>query len=110
MYVSYSESLAYLGGGNADKLNWVKRIAFTDSNITGNAATATSATKATQDSSGNVITSTYLKLSGGTMTGALNFKNSTLNLMGDDAYIGDQDKAGCVCIKGANSVTGLAMI
>lgn len=36
--------------------------------ITGNAATAT---KATQDANGNVITSTYLPLSGGTMTGTL---------------------------------------
>lgn len=107
---SYNNGIAYLGGGNADKLNWVKQIAFIDSNITGNAATATLATKATQDGSGNIITSTYLKLSGGTMTGALNFKNSTLNSMGDDAYIGDQDKAGCICIKGANSTTGLAMI
>lgn len=33
---------------------------------------ADSATKATQDSDGNIIKSTYLKLSGGTMTGALN--------------------------------------
>lgn len=32
---------------------------------------ATTATKATQDASGNVITSTYLPLSGGTMTGTL---------------------------------------
>lgn len=76
----------------------------------GNADTATSATTATQDGSGNVITSTYLKLSGGTMTGALNFTNSTLNLMGDDAYIGDQNQAGCICIKGANGTTGLCFI
>lgn len=45
--------------------------------ITGNAATATkatsadSATKATQDRNGNVISSTYLPLSGGTITGDL---------------------------------------
>lgn len=42
-------------------------------NITGNATTATSATKATQDGSGNVITSTYLKLSGGTMSGDISY-------------------------------------
>jgi len=41
---------------------------------TGNAATAT---KATQDGSGNTITSTYLKLSGGTMTGTLTLANAT---------------------------------
>jgi hypothetical protein len=35
--------------------------------------------------------SSYLSLSGGTMTGALNFKNSTWNLVGDDAYMGDND-------------------
>ena len=33
LYVSYSSGIAYLGGGNADKLNWVKQIAFTDSNV-----------------------------------------------------------------------------
>ena len=45
-------------------------IAYTSSDITGNAATATSATK---DSAGNVIKDTYLKLSGGTLTGNLIF-------------------------------------
>lgn len=40
----------------------------TASSFSGN---ATSATKATQDGSGNTITSTYLKLSGGTMTGTI---------------------------------------
>jgi hypothetical protein len=38
---------------------------------TGNAATATSATKATKDGDGNTISSTYLKLSGGTITGSV---------------------------------------
>lgn len=38
---------------------------------TGNAATATSATKATKDGDGNTISSTYLKLSGGTITGSI---------------------------------------
>lgn len=37
-------------------------------NISGNAATAT---KATQDGSGNIINSTYLPLTGGTMTGTI---------------------------------------
>lgn len=40
-YVNYSSAEAYIGGGNADKLSWTKRLAFTDSSITGNAATAT---------------------------------------------------------------------
>ena len=38
-------------------------------NLSGN---ATSATKATQDGNGATIASTYLKLSGGTMTGRIN--------------------------------------
>lgn len=45
-----------------------------DISITGNAKTATSAdsaTKATQDSDGNSINSTYLKLIGGSMTGTI---------------------------------------
>lgn len=41
-------------------------------NLTGNATTAT---KATQDGDGNTISSTYLKLSGGTMTGPLIIKS-----------------------------------
>lgn len=50
-------------------------------------------------------THSYLPLAGGTMTGALNFKNSTWNLMGDDAYIGDCDVAGMIGVKGANAAT-----
>lgn len=49
-------------------------------NITGNAATAT---KATQDSDGNTIKTTYLKLSGGTVTGAINIKSSNLDRDGE---------------------------
>lgn len=41
--------------------------------ITGNAATAT---RAEQDDNGNVITSTYLPLSGGAMTGNIQYKGS----------------------------------
>ena len=44
--------------------------------ITGNAATATTADKATKDASGNVITSTYLPLSGGAMTGNISYQGS----------------------------------
>lgn len=45
----------------------------------------------------------YLPLTGGTMQGALNFKNSTWNLMGDDVYIGDCNAAGMIGIKAANT-------
>ncbi len=48
-------------------------------NVTVN-GNASSATKATQDGNGNTITSTYLKLSGGTLTGALSVQTSlTIN-------------------------------
>lgn len=40
------------------------------------AGNATSATKATNDSDGNAINTTYLKLSGGTMTGNITFPNN----------------------------------
>lgn len=45
-----------------------------------NAATAT---KATQDSDGNTIKTTYLKLSGGTVTGTINIKSSNLDRDGE---------------------------
>jgi len=41
------------------------------------ATSADSATKATKDGSGNTITSTYLKLSGGTVTGTLTLSRTT---------------------------------
>ena len=68
------------------------------------------ATKATQDSDGNAINTTYLKRSGGTMGGALNLANNTLNLAGDDCYFGDQNIAGGFCLKGANGTTNLTFI
>ena len=69
-----------------------------------------SATKATQDSDGNAINTTYLKRSGGTMGGALNLANGTLNLAGDDCYFGNQNIAGGFCLKGANGATNLTFI
>lgn len=48
-----------------------------------------------------------LPLSGGMLTGALNFANNTWNTMGDDAYIGDCNKGGLIGIKGKNSNTGI---
>ena len=75
--------------------------------ISGNSNTANSATKATQDEDGNVIKSTYAKLSGATFTGAVNTANNILNSIGDDAYLGDQNIAGCIAIKGKNGATGI---
>lgn len=72
--------------------------------LVGNADTAT---KATKDGDNNTISSTYLKLSGGTLTGAVNTANNTLNKIGDDAYIGDVNIGGCIGIKGQNGASGI---
>jgi len=53
------------------------------------------------------IPTNYLPLSGGTMTGSLNFANSTWNLLGDDVYFGDRDVAGGFCIEGKNGNTNI---
>ena len=50
----------------------------------------------------------YVKKSGDTMTGALNFANNTWNQVGDDVAIGDHNVAGCLGIKGLNASPGLA--
>lgn len=44
LYVDYSEANAYIGGGDANKLNWQKQLAFLDSTI----ANATSAENASR--------------------------------------------------------------
>lgn len=67
------------------------------------------AAKAKADADGNTISTTYLKRSGGTMTGALNLANNIWNQIGDNAALGDHNRAGHICIKGLNAPTGLAM-
>ena len=57
--------------------------------ISGNADTAT---KATQDGSGNTITSTYLKLSGGTLTGELINQQGGIWVQGGSAAGSDVDR------------------
>lgn len=52
----------------------------------------------------------YLKLSGGSLTGALNLANNIWNKIGDDVYIGDNNQAGCLCIKGENADSGIAFV
>lgn len=52
----------------------------------------------------------YLSLGGGTLTGALNFNNSTWNLVGDDVYIGDYDQAGSLGVKGKNGQTNIGFV
>lgn len=46
----------------------------------------------------------------GTFPAAVGFANGILNPIGDDAYLGDQNVAGCVCIKGNNGATGIQFI
>ena len=55
-------------------------------------------------------THSYLPLSGGTLTGALNFNNSTWNTVGDDVYIGDYDQAGSLGVKGKNGQTNIGFV
>ena len=54
--------------------------------------------------------SSYLKLSGGSLTGALNLANGIWNKIGDDVYIGDSNQSGCLCIKGVNAASGIAFV
>lgn len=59
--------------------NWTKEVKISNGNVTATTfnGNATSATKATQDSDGNAINTTYLKKSGGTMTGTITSRNLT---------------------------------
>lgn len=50
-----------------------------------------------------------LPKTGGTLTGALGFANSTWNPIGDDVAIGDHDVAGNLGIKGLNGTPGISL-
>ena len=65
-----------LGDGAGHALGTIIHSGNISSQSVNYANSAGSATKATQDGDGNVIKNTYLKLSGGTMTGALTLKDS----------------------------------
>lgn len=52
---------------------------------------------------GNFTPGNYLPIAGGTMTGALNFKNGTWNNVGDDVAIGDINVAGQLGVKALNT-------
>ena len=99
------------GSGNIN----LKLPATIKAALTGNAATATKLATARTingvsfDGSANITVadSTKLPLAGGTLSGAVNFANNTLNKFGDDVSIGDVNKAGKIGIKGLNGATGI---
>lgn len=87
-YNSYSPTLTGTGASGT----W-------DIDIGGNAVTATSATsaasatKATKDGDGNTISSTYLKLSGGTVTGITQFNKTIRDANGQHYYGGAANRS-----------------
>lgn len=50
----------------------------------------------------------YVKKSGDTMSGALNFANGTWNKVGDDIYMGDHNIGGQLCLMGITGNTGIS--
>ncbi len=112
LYFNWYSNTTLAGTENKfDKsFTWNPSTNVLSANISGNAATATSATKATQDSDGNAINTTYLKKSGGTLTGAINTANDTYNNIGDDVAIGDINVAGTLGVKGLNGATGIQLV
>ena len=70
---TFSLGAVKIGSGlNIDSTGLLSVQSPLDVNISGHAASATTADKATKDSDGNTITSTYVKKAGDTMTGTLN--------------------------------------
>lgn len=61
---------------------------------------------------GTIVTKSsgdYLPVSGGTMSGALNFANGTWNHVGDDVQIGDHNTSGSFYIQGLNGATNIKL-
>ena len=76
-YTTNTNTTYTLSVGTGDDAS---KIILTPSSGMANKITVPYATKATQDSDGNTIKSTYLKLSGGTMTGALTMAGTDIQL------------------------------
>lgn len=85
---------------------WYNVLTSKNSSIKGSTITL-NGTSITVYSSGTAD-GRYVKKSGDTMTGALNFANATWNKVGDDVAMGDCNAAGCLGIKGLNAGPGLA--
>lgn len=119
--ISRTETRAYIMSSNADRKQWDRSAELLSSanynsfapTKTGGGASGTwginISGNAVNDGNGANIANTYLKKSGGNMTGPLTFANGTWNLVGDDSYIGDHNISGTFCIKGANGITGIAL-
>ena len=73
-----------------------------------NTLDSNSTTSALSAYQGNILNQVKLNKSGGTLTGALNFANNTWNNVGDDIALGDNDRAGTLCLKGLNGNTTIA--
>ncbi len=79
-----SERITFSGNGASSYIDTT--TGEFNGDVVGNADTAT---KATQDADGNAIADTYLKKSGGTMSGAIDFSDSTkayVGLKASDGY------------------------
>lgn len=85
---------------------WYNVLTSNNSGINGSTITL-NGTSITVYSSGTAD-GRYVKKSGDTMTGALNFANNIWNKVGDDVAIGDHNIGGCLGIKGLNGSPGLA--
>lgn len=71
LYINFAGGVTYFG------TNGGANISADGKSYSGNAATAT---KATQDGDGKTISSTYLKLAGGTMSGNITFGNDNIGI------------------------------
>lgn len=80
----------------------------TDGAMTQSATTSALSTKSNDI---DVVHKTGDETIGGvkTFNSAINLANGTWNAVGDDAYIGDRNLTGCVCIKGNNGHTGIRL-
>ena len=76
----------YWVSANSAYSDWFK-LSAGHADSAGTADTATSATKATQDSDGNAINTTYLKKSGGTLTGGVTFLGNQSSAWNDKGII-----------------------
>ena len=76
---------------------WYNVLTSKNSSIKGSTITL-NGTSITVYSSGTAD-GRYVKKSGDSMTGALNFANGILNAVGDDCYIGDINSAGCLGLR-----------